>query len=257
MAFIDSHCHLTDERVWKDAELWIKRAEGAGVSQLRIGGLYPEEWARQSALKKRYPKIISTSFGVHPWWVERFNRNELEAALKLLEAQINESHAVGETGLDFYEKRDQTKFADQEFAFRAQIRLAKKYQKALVLHVVKAHEVARRVIQEEGAIDQKMQIHSFSGSAEMAREWLKWPGVCLSFSGGFLRENANRARAALKGVPLDRLLFETDSPDQAWRADGLNEPSFVVEVYQKAAEVLDMKLSSLQTIVAENFARFE
>ena len=58
-------------------------------------------------------------------------------------------------------------------------------------------------------------------------------------------------------MPLKQILLETDSPDQAWRVDGKNEPEFVGEIYEKAAQVLDLKTTSLAEIVAENFSHFE
>ena len=257
MSLIDSHCHLTDDRVWKDARNLIERAIAGGVTKMRVGGLYPEEWVRQLELQKEYPGVVFNSFGLHPWWVERYSRAEMEMHLQKLESQIGRSQAIGETGLDFYEKRDPLRFADQEYAFRFQLRLALKYQKPLVLHIVKAHEQSLQIIKEEKAGDLFMQMHSFSGSEEQAKEWLKLKNAFLSFSGGFIKKNAKRAVQAIKTTPPARLLLETDAPDQAWRDDGQNEPVFIREIYEKAAEVLDLKLASLQAIVAENFKNFE
>ena len=93
---------------------------------MKIGGVYPAEWDRQLELAKEFPGIISTSFGLHPWWVEKLNRSEIEAALAQLESRLLHTRSIGETGLDFYSNRDPARFADQEFAFRSQLRLAKR-----------------------------------------------------------------------------------------------------------------------------------
>ena len=86
--FIDAHCHLSDERVEKEAKTWVKRAILANVNQLMIGGVEPSEWDRQEALQISFPEMIKTSFGIHPWWVERYSRSELDQFLKLLEELI-------------------------------------------------------------------------------------------------------------------------------------------------------------------------
>ena len=253
---IDAHCHLTDERVAASASAWIEAAKTAGVSKVRIGGLEPKDWAAQIELQKAYPNFVSTSFGLHPWLVEKYSKPEIEQILEKLDSQLPLAGAVGETGLDHFSKRDPLRFADQEFAFRAQLRMALKYELPLVLHIVKAHELAIRIIREEKASGLPMQIHSFSGSGEIAKEWIKL-GAFLSFNGAILREKNQALRQTLKETPIQNVLFETDSPDQAWRADGRNEPQFVREIYQKAAQVLDLTESMLAEIVAENFARFE
>ena len=252
---IDSHCHLTDDRVWPVARAWIARAKANGVKSVRIGGLYPNEWTRQTELQKEFPDFIRTSFGLHPWWIEKSTRAEIESILKTLEAEMPNAQAIGETGLDFFSKRDPERFADQEFAFRAQLKLALHYQKPVVLHIVKAHETALKIIREEKAETLRFQVHSFSGSEENARAWIKL-GAFLSFSGAIARENGDRVRRILKTVPVKNVLLETDAPDQAWRRDGQNEPAFIGEIYKSAAQVLDVPTSSLTAILAENFNRF-
>jgi TatD DNase family protein len=254
--FIDAHCHLTDDRAFPFAKDWIQNAKDVGVVKVRLGGLYPEEWAKQRELQKEYPDFILNSFGLHPWWVERLSHAEIDSALNELEKRMSEAQAIGETGLDFYSKRDPARFAEQERVFRAHLRLAKKYQKPVVLHVVKAHERAIKIIREENAEVLLFQVHSFSGSLEIAAEWLKL-NAYLSFSGGFLKETARRSRDVLRAIPANRVLFETDSPDQAWREDGKNEPALVAKIYQRGAQVLDLPITSLKEIVAENFSHFE
>jgi TatD DNase family protein len=254
--FIDSHCHLTDERVWAQADEWIESAKLAGVVKVRLGGLEPSEWERQQALKKKHPDFIRTSFGLHPWWIEKYTRAEIDGILEKLEIEVLQAEAIGETGLDHFSKRDPKRFPDQEYAFRFQIRLALKYRLPLILHVVKAHEAAIKILEEEGAWPLPIQVHSFSGSGDVAKIWIK-QGATLSFSGALLKENAHKLRETLAGVPRSQLLLETDSPDQAWRADGRNEPQFVREIYKKASQVLDLTPTSLAQILAENFRRFE
>ncbi len=251
--FIDAHCHLSDPRVGSLANPQVERALSAGVLKLMLGGLHEEEWGAQSRLRARYPDVIHTSYGIHPWWVEKFDLTELDRMMSVLRQEITHADAIGETGLDFHSKRDQSRFQDQEQFFRQQIRLAEVTRKPLVLHIVSAHERALAILKEEGSTVQTM-VHSFSGGVNEAKRWIE-RGAFLSFSGAILKEpKRNKVIEALRSVPLDHILFETDSPDQAWRA-GVNEPSLVVEVYAGAAELLQVSIAELKEKVIANFSK--
>ena len=220
-----------------------------------IGGVNPEEWQRQKILFQKYPEMVRCSFGLHPWWVEKYSFPEIEVILHELDQELKFAHALGETGLDFHQKRPPEHFKNQEFAFRTQIELAKQHQKPLILHVVSAHAEALSIIKEAALGSLPMLVHSFSGSPETAKEWLKL-GAYLSFSGSFLRDGREKAKHSIALTPVDRLLLETDSPDQAWRPDGQNSPAHVAELYYGAARLLQVPIEQLQEKVAENFANF-
>ena len=253
--FIDSHCHLSDERVVDRAEEFIRRAQSAGVGRAMIGGLDPADWGRQRILKLRYPDWVRTSYGLHPWRVESSDPSEVRLALEQLAGSLNEADALGETGLDFHSRRNPERFELQREAFRTQIRLAQVAHKPLVLHVVRAHAESIREIDHAG-FRGRMLVHSFSGSIEEASEWVK-RGAVLSFSGGFLNPGQfERARRVLAWIPLEHLLLETDSPDQAWRADGVNEPACIPELYRGVAALRGWELEFLTQKLDENFRNF-
>ncbi len=254
--FIDAHCHLSEPEPFSGAGEWIKRAHENNVRHILLGGVEPPEWENQKKLHASHPETILTSFGIHPWWIESKSREVLDQELKCLEIEAPHAQAIGETGLDFHSKRNPERFADQEYFFRAQIALALRFGKPLVLHIVSAHEQALQIVRETGASDLPMLIHSFSGSAEVAKQWVKL-GAFLSFSGTILwKDRHEKVKKALTQTPLENLLFETDSPHQAWREDGRNESALVTDVYSGAAALLGVDLVELQTKVAENFVKF-
>ncbi len=254
--FIDAHCHLTDERVHAQAEAWIKKAVENKVNKMMIGGLDPADWARQKQLQKKYPGQIFMSFGLHPWWVEKLSDDEVKDSLQILAREVHEAHAIGETGLDFHPHRNPVHRDRQEAIFREHLQLALNHQKPVVLHLVKSHARALEIVKEEKAEGLLFLLHSFSGSKEVAKEWLKC-GAILSFNGGLLVDGKfERMKEVFAMTPVSQMVFETDSPDQAWHADGQNEPCFIREIYLRAAEVLKMPLSALMQNVAENFAKF-
>ncbi|MBC7396611.1 MAG: TatD family hydrolase [Bdellovibrionales bacterium] len=254
--FVDAHCHLTDQRVALFASEWIENALANQVEKMMIGGLDPADWARQAELQKKYPQQVLTSFGLHPWWVEKFSPAEIENSMQVLARVVQYASAVGETGLDFHPNRNSNHYSTQESLFRRHLTLALEHQKPVVLHLVRSHSRALEIVKEMKAESLQFLLHSFSGSKEVAREWIK-RGAILSFGGGLLKEGSSaRLKEVLALTPLSQLVFETDAPDQAWRADGNNEPCFVREIYTKAAEVLNIPLIDLMQIVAENFAIF-
>jgi TatD DNase family protein len=255
LSFIDAHCHLSDERIVGAVDALVSRAQDAGVSGIMIGGVDPAEWSRQKVLKSRYGDWIRTSFGLHPWRVERMSSLEVERSLQELASSLGGADALGETGLDFHPRRDSSKFDLQREAFRAQIRIAQDAGKPLVLHIVRAHAESIREIDDAG-FGGDMLIHSFSGSIEEASEWIK-RGALLSFSGGFLVPGKfERARRVLQWIPIENLLLETDSPDQAWRADEINEPACISELYQGIAALRGWELEFLTQKLDENFTNF-
>lgn len=251
--FIDAHCHLSDRRVFEAAGEQIKRALDADVSQMMIGGVNPPEWENQKKLSALFPKNLKLSFGIHPWEIEKHSDPELHSQFEKLSAQLVHAHALGETGLDFHPKRDASRFPDQEKWFQLQLELAVRVKKPLVLHVVHAQAKALQMVKEAGANAVPILVHSFSGSIEDAKEWIKC-GALLSFSGSILVQGKyEKVKKALIACPINHLLLETDSPDQIWRENGQNEPSFVKEVYQGAALLRGMDLNELREKVAENF----
>jgi TatD DNase family protein len=250
--FIDAHCHLTDPRVLPVARAVIERALDAGVGKIMMGGVDSLDWTAQLGWKRRYSEVLRTSFGLHPWRVEALGREGCRSELQILENVISLADALGETGLDFHSKRDPALFGLQEELFRAQIRLALRSGKPLVLHVVAAHKEALRILEEEGQVP-TLLLHSFSGSPEEAERWIE-KGAILSFSGTILREGRRKVKESLRRTPLDQLLFETDFPDQSW-GDFVNEPALVREVYEGAGRILGVPLEGLLEKTNANFAK--
>ena len=176
-------------------------------------------------------------------------------SLQELTIVLKSADALGETGLDFHPRRDPSKFNLQREAFRTQIRMAQLAGKPLVLHIVRSHADSIREVDEAG-FRGRMLVHSFSGSIEEASEWIQ-RGALLSFSGGFLMPGKfERARKVLQWIPVENLLLETDSPDQAWRSDGINEPACISELYRGLANLRGWELEFLTQKLDENFMNF-
>lgn len=205
----------------------IRRAKAVGVDHLVCCGTEPADWTRVLHLAKRFPQVIPM-IGLHPWRAAAAPSGWL-----VLLKQLARAHRVGigECGLDFAIPGDR---AAQEETFRQHLRLARELDRPVALHCVKAWERFVAVLREEGLPGAGGLVHSYSGSTEMA-VILQDLGLHLSFSGSVVRPGNRKAPLILPVVRPDRLLLESDSPDQAAGGVSLNEPARITAVVQAVA----------------------
>jgi TatD DNase family protein len=161
-----------------------------------------------AALAARHPSVLA-AVAIHPNDAPLLS--DLDEALRTIEALAAEPRvrAVGETGLDTFRTPDEGRAA-QEASFRAHIAIAKRHNKALVIHDRDAHADVLRVLDEQGA-PEKVVMHCFSGDAAFASDCVR-RGFYLSFAGTVTFASAGNLRAAAELTPLDRIMVETDAP---------------------------------------------
>lgn len=249
---IDCHCHLADSRCFKDADRILSEGRAVGIRKWVLGGTDPVEWDRQAELAGRYPGQMFQNYGLHPWWVEKLSRPEIDSALAMLKSKLGNAQGLGETGLDFYEKRDPEKFDDQFYAFDAQVRLAVAREKPIVLHVVKAFDESLGVIKSHvwsgGGLQVPIMLHRYSGNEQQAKPWIEM-GVMLSFTEAFIDpERGKKSRRTLLETPVEQILLETDGPDLPF--------TDLPRIYAEAAKVKGMELKAFQAQIVANIERF-
>lgn len=232
---VDAHCHLTGSYAeGVEAEALLARARAEGVEGFIAVGTDLEDSRAVLALTRTMPGV-QASLGVHPHEARSWSP-EVEAELERLVADPC-VRFVGETGLDFH--YDLSPRAEQEAAFRAQIRMARRVGKPLMIHTRTAPAETLRVLREEGA--SAGIIHCFSEDMVFARGALDL-GFHLSFSGILTFKKAEAIREVAAWAPLDRILVETDAPFLApvpYRGRP-NEPGFVRFTAQALAELRGM-----------------
>ena len=201
---IDSHCHLDIMGLPIDQEM--RDAQAVGINRVVTIGIdaATSQWQVDAAATH---DDVYAAVAVHPNEVvnaahDDWDRIELMAAAPRVVA-------VGETGLDHF-RTPEDKWAEQEASFRRHIDIAKRHNKALVIHDRDAHEDVLRVLDAEGA-PQHVVFHCFSGDADFARRCVD-AGYVLSFAGNVTFKNAEDLRAAVQVTPLGQLLVETDAP---------------------------------------------
>jgi TatD DNase family protein len=211
----DSHCHL-DIATSEDDRLEVgdalARSAAVGVPRIvQIGCDLPgARWAVETA--QRYADIVA-GVALHPNEAPLLDEaGQLEAALEEI-AELAGSgdrvRAVGETGLDYFRTGEEGRAA-QQLSFRRHVGLAERLGRTLVIHDRDAHEDVLRILDEEG-VPERFVMHCFSGDAAFARACLD-RGAWLSFAGTVTFKNAEPLREALRVVPQDRVLVETDAP---------------------------------------------
>jgi len=247
MKLIDSHCHLQDERMGPRLSGILERARNFGIEKMVCCGTEEKDWEAVLRLKETCPEIIHPAFGLHPWYVKNRSSAWAGALERFLTATPS---AVGETGLDHALENFDPR--EQKEIFRTQLELAQRHGRPVVIHCRGAWEALIGVLEEIGPLKYGGMVHSYSGSLELIPELAAF-GLSFSFSGSVTYPGNKRARKALRGVPLDRLLVETDSPDiLPAGGEGDNEPANLISIVKEIALLRDLPEEEIARVTFEN-----
>jgi len=228
-------------------------AKSVGIDRIVQVGYSAEQSEWGVKLAEHWPNILA-AVALHP--NEAPVVEDLEADLSKIEelATHPKVRAIGETGLDFF-RTEPALQERQKYSFRRHIDLAKRVDKALVIHDRDAHRAVLDLLVEEGA-PEKTIFHCYSGDAEMARECIE-KGYILSFAGTITFKNAPALREAVKLVPIDQLLVETDSPFLAPmpHRGSLNTPAQIPTILRFMADERGEDVDELATAISNNCER--
>lgn len=243
----DTHAHLDFSQFDRDREELIAELRVQRVAVVNAG-LNLSTSRASLELAERHPHVFAAC-GFHPHEAKAFSPQAQQALEELLRQG---AVAVGEIGLDYY--RNLSPREAQLSAFRAQLRLARRLDLPVILHYREAGEDFFRVLAEEGPV--RGVWHAFSGDAALARRALAL-GLHLGIGGPITYRKNEAARQAIKEVPLDRVLIETDAPflpPEPFRGKR-NDPLKVRLVALKLAELLRFPADELAEITFENACR--
>ncbi|WP_030706983.1 TatD family hydrolase [Streptomyces sp. NRRL F-2580] len=271
VAVADSHTHLDMQA--GTVEEGLAKAASVGVSTVvQVGcDVKGSRWAAETAAAY---ENVHAAVALHPNEAPRIvlgdpggggprqgaraggGESALDEALAEIEALAALDHvkAVGETGLDYFRTGPEG-MAAQERSFRAHIEIAKRRNKALVIHDRDAHADVLRVLREEGAPERTV-FHCYSGDADMARECAA-AGYYMSFAGTVTFKNAAPLREALAVAPLELVLVETDAPylTPAPYRGRPNAPYLIPLTVRAMAAVRGIDEDAMATALAANTAR--
>jgi TatD DNase family protein len=235
----DSHCHLHDDRIRADHDAMLDEARKDGVHGFLLAGVSPGGWIEEDAIARRHADVF-VSYGVHPQLVAETDTRPMVRALddELRAPKLTRPVAIGEIGLDAYTKDRRACLAEQSAIFRAQLALARAYDLPVILHVLKAHEEALLVLKKDGLPKAGGVVHSYSGSVALLESYLPL-GLHISLAGSVTFKTAVKAPSVAKAIPADRLLVETDAPDQTPEPHrpGRNEPRYLKAIVAAIARI--------------------
>lgn len=245
----DSHCHLYWDSFQADLAETIQRAHDRGVSRMVVVGTNLETSQQAKELAAQHENMFATA-GIHPHDADEAGPSDREGIRTL--AQGSACVAVGETGLDWFKEFSPRDAQIDSFAWH--LRLAQELDKAVIVHCRDAHEDTARMLQE--CPPRRGVMHCYAYGPDELGPYLD-AGFCISFSGVVTYPRNESNREALRQVPLDRILVETDCPflaPQGFRGKR-NEPALVAEILNKVAEIKNVTPDEMARITSENCAR--
>lgn len=268
----DSHAHLNNEsfdpQEREDFIAAIVEAVNSGLlSYVNDIGFDLESSAMAVKHAEKYDWCYA-AVGCHPHGSKDFDDVQLMMIKGL--AKKSKVKAIGEIGLDFH--YDFSDREDQRYWFRRQIQLANELKMPIVVHEREAHAECIQILKEEGAFtrerqswfpkrnglpDSRVLLHCFSGSKEIAEQYVKL-GATISIAGPVTYKNNRKTIEVVETVPIEYLLVETDSPyltPEPYRGKK-NRPALVEYTAKKVAEIKEMQLEEVARITCNNAKRF-
>ena len=248
---IDTHAHLNDEDLVLRAEEILTNP---WLETVIVPGYDFESSKRAFSLAKKYDKVFAC-LGCHPHDAESFS--DTEFAFYKENAKDDKVVAIGEIGLDYF--RDLSPRDIQKTVFEKQIDLAYDVGLPIVLHVRDAYADTLEILKKKkDKLVNGVLLHCYSGSKEMVREFSRFDAY-FAFGGAITYKGAKRDDA-IKAVPQDRLLLETDcpymTPTPLRGRVQFNEPAFIRHTLSFMSGVLEIEEDELEKITTQNAKRF-
>jgi len=257
---IDTHCHLDAPVFDADRAEVLARARAAGVTDVIVPAVGPTRWAGLLALVRATPGLHA-GLGIHPQLLPEVDAREddrmladLDAALAGAVGPAGGVACLGECGLDGGSVALGAAMDRQVAVLRAQLALARRYRLPVSLHMLRAADPLLAVLEADG-LPAGGVLHSFSGSAEQVAPFARL-GLHFAFAGPVTYERARKPLLAARAVPPERLLLETDAPDQTPRPHrGRCEPAFLAGVAAAVAAALGRTVAEVDALTGENARR--
>lgn len=255
--WLDSHCHVTAGRFDDDRDAVLERAFAGGVETLvSIGSGYGIEGNVEAIRLAESDERIFATVGVHP-----HEASELDDALRD-ELRVWLAHerivAIGECGLDYHYMNSPRE--TQRPVFAEQVALARELDLPVSIHVrgdePDAYDELLEIWIAEGRRDVQGVLHCYTGTLDFARRAMD-EGFYVSFSGILTFKRSEALREVARGIPLDRLMVETDAPFLApeGHRGRRNEPAWVGVVGETLARLHDLPPEAMAERTTANARR--
>jgi len=246
VSLTDSHCHIDAPEFDADRGEIVARAAAAGVTRLIAPAVSAGGWPKLREVSRAYAQV-EAAYGLHPMYLDEHRPGHLSQLREWIERE--RPAAIGECGLDFFVGGLDPDL-QREFLI-GQLRLAREFDLPVILHARRAVDEVTALLRRIGGL--RGVVHSFSGSLQQAGILCEM-GFLLGFGGPVTHARANRLRGIVASIPIERLLLETDAPDQPDAAirGQRNEPSRLPAIAQTIAELRGVSLENLAERTAAN-----
>ena len=238
---IDTHAHIYKEYYDNIDEL-INELKDNNVIHVINASTNNENAIEIINQSKKYDGFILPAIGIHPEDIDNYDLDQIEELIK-----NNKIYAIGEIGLDYYWNKENKE--EQKELFVKQIKLAQKYNLPVIVHTRESIQDCFDILKENRV---RGVIHCYSGSLEMAREFIKL-GYKLGI-GGVLTFKNSKLSNVIENIDLDNIVLETDSPylsPEPYRGKK-NKPSNVYYVAKKIAEIKNISVDEVIEITTKN-----
>jgi len=256
MRFIDAHNHLHDPRLGDTAAV-IAAMRESGIDACVANATCEDDWPLIEALAAEHPGFVLPAYGVHPWKAHLAEPGWEDRLHALLDR--SPEAGIGECGMDRWVKEPD--LAVQSPVFEAQLRLAREFDRPVMIHCLKAWQALFDTF-ERTPSPRRFLMHSFNGSIETARRLLPL-GAYFSFSGYFLHPRKAEVVEVFRQLPPDRVLIETDAPDMLppegfidFPCAGGNHPANLTAIGRGFAAAMGLDPEEVGIRTSENFFRF-
>lgn len=246
----DSHAHYDDEQFDEDREDLFIELKKNGVGGIINCGSSLKGLKKSVELATTHDFIFAAA-GIHPENADEYN-DEVESLICRL-AEEKKIVAIGEIGLDYYWEENPPREV-QKAIFRAQMKLAEKYELPVVIHDRDAHKDTLEIMKEFPKVIGV--VHCFSGSVEFSKECLKL-GYYIGVTGVVTFKNSKVIKEVVKETPIDRLLVETDCPYMAPvpNRGKRNQSDYIKYIIEEMAQIKGLEPSEVEESTKNNVQR--
>lgn len=250
MKFIDTHTHLFASEFKDDIDIVVKNAINSGVSKMLLPNIDSSTTNNMLQLCNKYPQHCFPMIGLHPCSVKKDN---IDKEILHVEEMLNKNKfiAIGEIGLDLY--WDKSTLSYQKVAFESQIKLAKKYQLPIVIHVRDSFSEAIEIVEKLNNENLSGVFHCFTGNIQEAERIINLQNFYLGIGGVVTFKNGG-INKIINQISLDNIILETDSPyltPTPFRGKR-NESKYLVNIAQKMSEIYEIDINEIANKTSSN-----
>jgi TatD DNase family protein len=248
--YVDSHCHVDFPALITQMPDILQRMKQNQVKGALCVSVNLPDWPALLTLVEQHPELWA-SVGVHPDYEDTIEPSVEDLVSRSVHPKVV---AIGETGLDYFRLTGNLDW--QRARFRTHIQAARQCRLPLIIHTRSSSQDTLDIMREENAADIGGVMHCFTESWEVAQASIAM-NFYISFSGIVTFKNAVDLQDVARRIPLDRLLIETDSPYLAPvpHRGKLNDPSKVIHVAEKIADLRGVPVQVIEEASTENFHR--